>query len=94
MAAASGMVQAVNVLREQHKLGPARGEVFFHLGQGSVAGVGPGLRHQFALGLWVFAALRRDADQLNADQALKAFTNLQAGGASFAIDENFLHCEL
>ena len=46
-----------------------------------------GLRHQRLLGGRVFAQGGVDAQQLDACHGLQAIANLQAGGASFAVDE-------
>ena len=48
-------------------------------------------RDQLAFGSGVFAPLGGNADQLYGGHALQALTNLQPGGASFAIDKNFGH---
>ena len=49
------------------------------------------LGHQVALGGGVFAQRRIDTDQLDASHAVQAFTNLQTGGASLAVDKNLVH---
>ena len=52
------------------------------------------LGHQRALGGSVLAQLWGNAHQLNAGHALEPFPNLQAGGAGFAVNEDFVHAEL
>ena len=51
-------------------------------------------RHQRAFGGSVFAQLGGNAHQFNAGHPLEPFPNLQAGGAGFAVNEDFVHAEL
>jgi hypothetical protein len=50
-----------------------------------------GLSDESALGAGVFAQGGVNADQFHAGKALQPFPDLQAGGASFAINKYFLH---
>ena len=47
--------------------------------------------HQLAFGFGVFATGRIDAQHLHVRHQRQALTDLQTGGARFAVDENFSH---